>query len=361
MEKQTVKSKLALGPLTVLQGAPVSSILHAGACLKPPLLPLCMGSLALLFGPLRLDTLSPSYKHSSHNANPSAPVTLPPFFLTSSGFQNNLPKTFAKFKCSSWTWFTEKMKPAHRNPPDIWPKAAVNFHPVCTKLHVPEPMIGELDRQTSFINTQDTFNVWCKVWQQSKKSTVGIGKSHYGWVRALSEHTWVQIKQTEWETRAVINLCPGSTVTLMSGEQTAARMERRDSRCRIGLAWWGGGSGWFLVGFVCESLAASLTEYDPLTSFKSQTLHCVIQTLACAFIALIKDITQTHSKPVSRLLSSSSDGTNFESFGVWNFRVSLRPSAALQNRKWGRLDVCQSSWQKKATLPKDLPSVHCEG
>lgn len=121
------------------------------------------------------------------------------------------------------------------------------------------------------------------------------------------------------------------------------------------------GRKWLVSGWVCVWESGCFSEYDPLTSFKSQTPHCVIQTLACAFIALIKDITQTHSKPVSRLLSSSSDGTNFESFGIWNFRVSLRSSAALQNRKWGRLDVCQSSWQKKATLPKDLPSVHCEG
>lgn len=38
MERQSVKTKHALGFLTVLQGAPVSSILHAGACLKPLLL-----------------------------------------------------------------------------------------------------------------------------------------------------------------------------------------------------------------------------------------------------------------------------------------------------------------------------------
>lgn len=38
MERETVKSKQAPSPLTVLQGAPVSSILHAGACLKPLLL-----------------------------------------------------------------------------------------------------------------------------------------------------------------------------------------------------------------------------------------------------------------------------------------------------------------------------------
>lgn len=82
MEKQTVKSKLALGPLTVLQGAPVSSILHAGACLKPPLLPLCMGSLALLFGPLRLDTLSISPSPLHTNTAPIMQIhQLPSFFL----------------------------------------------------------------------------------------------------------------------------------------------------------------------------------------------------------------------------------------------------------------------------------------
>lgn len=38
MERETVKSEQTTGLLTVLQGAPVSSILHAGACLKPLLL-----------------------------------------------------------------------------------------------------------------------------------------------------------------------------------------------------------------------------------------------------------------------------------------------------------------------------------
>lgn len=33
--RESVTSKQGQGPLTVLQGAPVSSILHAGACLKP--------------------------------------------------------------------------------------------------------------------------------------------------------------------------------------------------------------------------------------------------------------------------------------------------------------------------------------
>ncbi len=38
MERETLKSKQTMGPLSVLQGALASSILHAGACLKPLLL-----------------------------------------------------------------------------------------------------------------------------------------------------------------------------------------------------------------------------------------------------------------------------------------------------------------------------------
>lgn len=78
MERETVKSKQALGPLTVLQGAPFSSILHAGACLKPLLLLSAWPAWLCCPGPSG-STVSPSHKHtnSPRNANPSATMTLP--------------------------------------------------------------------------------------------------------------------------------------------------------------------------------------------------------------------------------------------------------------------------------------------
>ena len=61
MERERVKSKQALGPLTVLQGAPVSSILHAGACLKPLLLVSAWAAWLCCPGPSGLP-VSPTHK-----------------------------------------------------------------------------------------------------------------------------------------------------------------------------------------------------------------------------------------------------------------------------------------------------------
>lgn len=76
MERETVKSKQALGSLTVLQGAPVSSILHAGACLKPLLLVSAWAAWLCCPGPSG-SPVSPTHKHthSYRNVNPSATMT----------------------------------------------------------------------------------------------------------------------------------------------------------------------------------------------------------------------------------------------------------------------------------------------
>lgn len=46
------------------------------------------------------------------------------------------------------------------------------------------------------------------------RNVAGFGQCHYGGVRARSEHTWVQIKQSG----TVINLGPGSVVTQMRAQ-----------------------------------------------------------------------------------------------------------------------------------------------
>lgn len=68
MERETVKSKQALGPLTVLQGAPVSSILHAAACLKPLLLVSAWAAWLCCPGPSG-SPVSPTHKNThTHRA-----------------------------------------------------------------------------------------------------------------------------------------------------------------------------------------------------------------------------------------------------------------------------------------------------
>lgn len=75
VERETVKSKQALGPLTVLQKAPVSFILHAEACLKLLLLISAWAAWLCCPGPSG-SPVSPTHKHSYSNANPSATMTL---------------------------------------------------------------------------------------------------------------------------------------------------------------------------------------------------------------------------------------------------------------------------------------------
>lgn len=86
IERQSVKSKQALGFLTVLQGAPVSSILHAGACLKPLLLVSAWEAWLCCPGPSGLP-VSPTHKHEQ------LPWLFHYLSVTSSSFQNNSLKT----------------------------------------------------------------------------------------------------------------------------------------------------------------------------------------------------------------------------------------------------------------------------
>lgn len=89
----------------------------------------------------------------------------------------------------------------------------------------------------------------------------------------------------------MINLCPGSTVTLMSGEQTAALMEHCDSRSRVGLAWRleevAGGGGCVSVVFA--------TVFDPFTSFNH---NCISRDIcACQKVSSYRRMSQCGASP----------------------------------------------------------------
>lgn len=74
-KRESVKSKQGQGPLTILQGAPFSSILHAGACLKPLLHDSLHGQLGFAVQCLQA-RLSLLTIHKPCDANPSAPLIL---------------------------------------------------------------------------------------------------------------------------------------------------------------------------------------------------------------------------------------------------------------------------------------------
>lgn len=68
---ESVQSKQGPGPLTVLQGAPVSSILHAGASLKAGLLDSAWAAWRGGAGPAG-SPVSSHHTHEPCDANPSA-------------------------------------------------------------------------------------------------------------------------------------------------------------------------------------------------------------------------------------------------------------------------------------------------
>lgn len=107
------------------------------------------------------------------------------------------------------------------------------------------------------------------------------------------------------------------TVTLMSGEQTAALMEHHDSLCRMGLVWcWReevADGGWVSCVWLCFWLC--LTLWLPLITDcgLSSAQHLVL--LLCSYMcvsSLIRDVitcSKLTSESQSRFISITSDET----------------------------------------------------